>query len=322
MTFRTVLLGFLAAGTCLAADPALLNLIMRDPKVVAGIDVQRAKNSPFGQKIVSSIREDDSDFQKLLSATGFDPRRDLREVVVSSDLGNTHDRTLIVASGAFDTTRIARYIQSEGGTSTSYRGFDLWQGKRSEEHNQNGSIAFLTGTTALVGNDELVREAIDRHLGQTQTALNPDISTKVQEWSARNDAWFVSNTTLTPPAGRQGAPGSSMIPQMVPVESIQKAYAGVRFGSNVEISGETIMRSEQDATALADVIRFVVSMVRLNQDKPGMEDLSKIVDTVQVSTTGISTRFSMALPEDAIQKMMNSKPKVRTTERKARAEVI
>ena len=321
MTFRPLILGFIAAATCLAADPALLNLIVREPKVVAGIDVQRAKNSAFGQKIISGIKDDDEGFQRLLAATGFDPRRDLREVVISSDVEKTHDRTLIVAGGTFDTSRIARYIQSEGGTSTSYRGFDLLKGKSSSEDRQNGSITFLSGTMALIGNDDLVRDAIDRHLGQTQTALDPTIAAKIQEWSSNNDAWFVSSGSLTPPAGRQGTPGNSMIPQIVPLESIQKAYAGVRFGSDLAISGETIMRSEEDARSLSDVIRFAVSMIRMNQDKPGMEDLQKIADTVQVSTAGVTTRFSMTLPEDALQKMLNSRPRVRT-ERRARPEVI
>lgn len=321
MISRPLLCGLLAAGTCLAADPALLNLIVRDPKVVAGIDIQRARNSPFGQKIVASLKGDDPDFQKLLNATGFDPRRDLREVVLSSNAGNAEGRGLIVASGTFDAARIGRYIESEGGTSTAYRGFDLWKNKSTGQEDRNGSIAFLSGSTALIGHDELVRQAIDRHLGQVQTVLDPPVAAKVQEWSANKDAWFVSTAPLNPPARRPGAPGSSMIPTIVPLESIQEAYAGVRFGSNVEISGETLMRSEQDAAALADVIRFAVSMIRMNQDKPGMEELQKIADTVRVSTSGASTRFFMALPEEAIQKLLDSKARTRT-ERRSRPEVI
>lgn len=321
MVCRSLLIAVLASWSAFAADPALLNLVVADPKVVAGIDVQRAKNSPFGQKLVASIKEDDEDFEKLLAATGFDPRRDLREVVVSSSIDNTHDRALIVATGTFDAARIGRHIQSEGGTATSYRGFDLWKGKPEEK--QQGAIAFLSGSTALIGNDELVRQAIDKHLGQTQTVLDPAVASKIQEWSANNDAWFVSTTSIAPRPGtpRPGRQGTSMIPNLVPLESIQKAYAGVRFGSNVEIAGETLMRSEQDATALADVIRFAVSMIRLNQDKPGMEEMQKIADTVRVSTSGVTTRFSLAVPEDALQKMLEGKPKV-TSPRKSRPEII
>ena len=45
-TLTTVFAGVLPAT---AADPQLLNLVMPDAKVLAGVNVDQAKTSPFGQ---------------------------------------------------------------------------------------------------------------------------------------------------------------------------------------------------------------------------------------------------------------------------------
>ena len=38
-----------------AADPTLLNMIMPDAKVVAGVNVSKAETSPFGQFVLRSM---------------------------------------------------------------------------------------------------------------------------------------------------------------------------------------------------------------------------------------------------------------------------
>src|SRR5260370_41450994 len=77
----------LAAGQALmlAADRSLLSLVMPDAKVIAGAQVVRVKNSPFGNFVLSHMQLDDPDFQKFMAATGFDPRRDLSELIIASN---------------------------------------------------------------------------------------------------------------------------------------------------------------------------------------------------------------------------------------------
>ena len=290
---------FVTLGMAFAADPALLGAMMKDPSMVAGIDIQRAKNSPFGQKMLAEFKEEDKGFQKLMTATGFDPRRDLREVVLASTAqpGTKTSRTLVAVSGTFDVTRISRFLQSEGSTSLNYQGYEVWSGKH--DHDKGGMV-FLNGTTALMGDLEAVKEALDR---RATGGPNTEMSARVAEWSARNDAWFVSSPNFQDvQVGKAGS--NQILPQGLPLHAIRQASAGVRFGSNLEISAEAVARSEKDATALADVVRFLGSMVRLNSDKPEVSELSKAVDSLQVSSTGETMRFSLSVPEEQIQKML------------------
>ena len=73
------------SGVLSAADPQLLNLVMPDAKVLAGVNVEQAKGTQFGQFVLNQLQTQDADLQKLATLTGFDPRRDVRELLVASN---------------------------------------------------------------------------------------------------------------------------------------------------------------------------------------------------------------------------------------------
>jgi len=87
MNFRAVCPSaafLLFAGLLPAADPQLVSLLMPDAKVVAGINVEQARNSPLGQFMLAHMQRGDEGFAKLAATTGFDPRRDLHEVLMGT----------------------------------------------------------------------------------------------------------------------------------------------------------------------------------------------------------------------------------------------
>src|ERR1700751_137189 len=99
-----LLAGF--SGVLPAADPQLLNLLMPDAKVIAGVNVDQAKSTQFGQYVLNQLQTHDAEMQKLIAQTGFDPRRDVREVLVATD-GNTQGKVgLGLARGTFDVGKI------------------------------------------------------------------------------------------------------------------------------------------------------------------------------------------------------------------------
>ena len=80
-TVLTALSGFVPAR---AADQQLLNLLMPDAKVVAGVNVDQAKTSPFGQYVLLQMQSQDQNMRELAAQTGFDPTRDVHELLVAS----------------------------------------------------------------------------------------------------------------------------------------------------------------------------------------------------------------------------------------------
>ena len=303
MLRRTFCAMALLAGTALAADPTLLRLVPAEARMVAGIDFDRAKNSPFGQKILGEMKEEDAGFQKFVSSTGFDPRRDLREVILAATGPARSEAALIAVRGTFDSAKIGQFLRAQGAVSTLYKGVELWRNTKNEQ--SNGMVAFPNSSLAFFGKDDAVKAAIDRYQG-APTGMSAEVAGRVNDWSAKNDAWFVSTAALAElGVGKSGQ--NAILPGGLTVDAIREASAGVRFGSIVELTGEVNTRSAQDATALADVMRFLASMVRMNADKPGMEDALKVVDTLQVSTSGSAMKFSLSVSEDQLQKMLNKR---------------
>jgi len=78
-----VFASFLAASLP-GADQQLVNMVMPDAKIVAGINVDTARNSPLGTFLMNQIATSDPSFQKFVDAMGFNPRTDLQEVLVAT----------------------------------------------------------------------------------------------------------------------------------------------------------------------------------------------------------------------------------------------
>src|SRR5689334_17597978 len=149
------------SGVLSAADPQLLNLVMPDAKVIAGVNVEQAKGTVFGQYVLNQIQTHDADMQKLVTLTGFDPRRDVREVLVASNgTASSQSHTgLALAKGTFDVAKItaAATMAGKDVATESYGGLTILE----DAKGLNG-IAFLDSTTVVAGDVANVKAAIDR----------------------------------------------------------------------------------------------------------------------------------------------------------------
>lgn len=313
---RSVLVLAATAALLPAVDPALLNLVGKDPKMAAGMDVDRARNSAFGQKVLGEFKEEDDGFRKFVDMTGFDPRRDLREVFMISDgTAGKPESTLILARGIFNVPKIQAALRQEGKISSLYKGVEIWTDSKDTGHN---AMALLSSSLAAFGDPAFVRGAVDRASVST-TGLSATMRGRINDWSAKYDAWFVSPTALNDLGiGKSGS--NQVMPQSgFSTDAIREASAGVKFGAELLIAGETIARSDKDAQAMADVLRFVASMIRLNA-KPGMESALRIADSLKVEVNGTTTKFSLSVPEEEWNKVLD-KPRQKAASSK-RPEVI
>lgn len=78
------MLSVLALPAMFAVDSSLLSLIPAEAKVAGGVQVARTLGSPFGQYVLAQMGQSNKDLQEFIDATGFDPRRDLQEIVFAS----------------------------------------------------------------------------------------------------------------------------------------------------------------------------------------------------------------------------------------------
>jgi hypothetical protein len=311
---RVTLATLTFAVSSFAADATLVNLIPADAKSVAGVNVDRAVSSAFGQYVLQEMSEKDKNggLAKLEEATGFDPRRDLREVLMVST-GNPGSgrlsNSLVLVKATIDVTRVVAHARKEGASITNYKDATIVA-----DPNRSGEtwVAMVDGL-AVIGTPDNVRAALDRRAQASQTPAA--MRTKIQDLSGRYDAWM--HTLVPTGTFPQGIPSPQGNKQLNPqvLQAIEQASAGVHFGSNVEIGAEAVTRSDRDATALADVLRFVASMAQMNANRPEAAQFVSLLDTLQLNTAANVVTMKLTVPQTQIEQIIKS----RTTVKKASA---
>lgn len=285
-----------------AADPAMLNLVMPDAKMVTGVDVERTRTSPFGQYFIQQMAGKDSSLDKFTRMTGFDPRKDIFEIVVAStDTGaalRAGAGSVVIVRGAFDPSKLMQLATAHGGSVASYNGTQVFE-------TQKGAAAtwvgFL-GNLLVAGPQAGVKSAIDRY----RSAKKADalLATRVQAASLKHDAWFL--TTVSPSALAGSLSSNPNVKGAMTgdlVQGIESVTAGVKFGANVILSGEALARSDKDASALVDVLKFFAAMAQSNGSKSGPMGL---LDAVQMNAEGRTVKFSLTTPEQEFEKLFGS----------------
>ena len=85
------------------------------------------------------------------------------------------------------------------------------------------------------------------------------------------------------------------------------------FGAIIQLSAEAVTRTAQDATALADVVRFLASMVQMNTPQAGQAAVTALVQSLNVKADGNTVKVGLAIPEDQFEKVMRSSEHKKTS---------
>jgi len=300
---------FLTSNFASAVDPALLELGSPEAQSILGINIDEVKASPLGHYLLGRMQNEDPKLQKFIAATGFDPRRDVREVVVISNSASSHT-WLVLARGVYDVQRVLEAARAQRLQVSSYKGVDIielpaGEASKSGHASNRGWVAFLDGSLVAVGDSESVKQAIDRR-GRGNGVQAP-IAAKAQELSARYHAWLASSVPadqLSQLASQGGSPVRADLSQ-----TIDQIAGGVRFGQMVEFGGEAVTRSDQDATALADVLRFLSKMVQPQKGTPHAALVTTLLQNLQLRTEGPVVQVSGSISSEDLQKLIETNRK-------------
>jgi hypothetical protein len=294
----------LIQATALAADPALLSMVMPDAKVVAGLQVDSTRTSLFGQYVLAHMQPDDASFKKFIADTGFDPRRDLTEILMASnwESNSSDSRWLVLARGAFNPAKIATLVEANGGTATSFQGVNILFTNPKQSPAVSTGIAFPDNSTALMGDVSSVKAAIQRK--QSNSAPSSSLLSKVRDLSSTNDFWFVTLVPLSEFAGAMPDPNLQGAMKGNLLQAVSQASGGAKFSNPVVLSAEAVTRSDKDAEALADVVRFLVGLVQQSRENnPTAGQISSLLDTLNLQTSGNVMTMSLSIPEKVLEQI-------------------
>ena len=318
--FALTLGSFLAAGLS-AADPQLVNMVMPDAKIIAGINVTNARNSPFGTFLLRQSSSGYAELQKFVAMTGFNPQTDLDEILmatlgspVPSPLGATpgappasplNVHGLILARGTFNVEKISALAKSDGKQHVqTYKDATLILDPKDMHAS---AMAFIGKNLAVVGDLEGVKAAIDRR--DMANTLDAQLTTKINSLSNSQDAWAVS---IAPLSSINGGPATDPTLQGALAgdlfKKITQTSGGIKFGAQIQLSTEMVAMDEKNATALGDVVRFLVGMATMNSGsaKGAPPVIATLLQSLTVQTQGNVVNLTVSAPEDQVESLFNS----------------
>jgi hypothetical protein len=293
-----VLLSLSAFG----ADTQLLNLVMPDAQVMAGVNVTTTKISPFGQYLLTQVGSNDQGLQEMISKTGFDPRQDVTEIMVASTGAGSGSGGLVLSRGSFNVDKLVAAIPADGKQQVKqYAGATLITGTDAKN---TYALAFIGTSIAVAGDVTSVKAALDR--AGAVNSISPALATTVQALSTSQDAWSVSlasmGALLPGPGGGKDALANQML-QLV--KNVQSSSGGVKFGSTIELTGQALTDTPQNAAALADIIRMLTGLVQMSVAKnPQAGSAGQLLQAVKVTADGAAVNILASFPEAQVEELI------------------
>ena len=276
-TYRrlTVVLIALAAFTACrrgpsAIDPALEAFIPPDAVLLAGVRVEPLRATPLFEKMMAASGA-------FEARTGFDPRKDAREVLLASD-GRT---ALLAARGTFRTDAVP-----PSAPRSDYRGTTIYGSGQ-------GTFALLDASTAVAGTPEAVRAALDRRGHKPPASA---LLTRARAIPAEYQVWAVSSGTPQLPGG------AGNFDRMLRAVADVTFVADLRSGVRAEARG--VCRDEPNARALADALRGLLALARLAGPKNDPA-FSRLYDAVRIEQQRDAVRVNADVPAETATRLLD-----------------
>ena len=287
-----MIVGCARRSDILFVDPALLSLVPADSVMLAGMKMEKIRETAAFKKYATSamFKQPLDNFEK---ETGIDPRKDLWEILVAS---NGKGKSLVFARGSFAGTGLEPKIEKPGVTRDSYKGYMLFV-------KDDAGVVFLNSSTIAAGKTELLHEMIDAR--STQPPAPKAFLDKLTAISRNNQAWVISLNGLPfPEVLMDGGSGSSNMTRNLLANmprllgSLQSSTAVMDFSNGLHLKMVAQCPTDKDAKTLHDTLRGGLGLARLQMPDKSPEML-RLIDAplVTMSQTGVSLDLNYTLDD-------------------------
>jgi hypothetical protein len=243
---------------------------------VFGLRASSIVNLLAQQEGAKDLRTQVSALMAMTPWSGFDPFRDIDEVVISAMGSGQNPPTLAVITGRFDAARLSR------GKGQAYRNATLVQDAKSKQ-----VLAILDDTTLLAGDMPLVKGAIDRAAGSV--AAGP-LAARIEGLRSRYDVWAFADHL-------DAATMSGAAPSL---KELDRMWFGAAFSRNFELAAELHLHSSKDVDALTAMLRDFEKQVK-SQIPAGD------TTTFDLTTSGDTISVAIAVPEEAWKQVLRAR---------------
>ena len=295
LQFLSLLIGLVTLAGCsrpaqptsVYVDPALLRLVSPDAKILVGANLESLRKSPVYQEHFAS------DFAAQLDSfsrqTGLDPRKDIWEVLASSD-GKS---TMIMARGKFSVAELEPQIDKQGAQKTKYKGYTLYGDDRS-------AGVFMNSSTAIAGDAASVRAMLDR---RDQAAAPPAALVKLAGDIPRgSQVWAVFQGNFIRLPFEEGSNLGNVNRILAGLDS-GLVYSSMLNGIDFAATGNGI--DSESTQSINDALRALLGLLRLNT-RNDQKELLEIYDAIDIKQSGRTVKMTAHIKQDLVDQLLKS----------------
>jgi len=279
----------LCASTLSAADKKLLNLVMPDVKVLAGVNVRGAAASPLGRYVLTQMIERNQQIQQASTDFGVDPHS-LREILVASNSAPKYDAGIAVARGSFHPPAVIAKAVEHGAVTEMYKNVTLVTDSK-----HGLGLAFLGSNLLITGDLPSVKNAIDRAMAPW--AMPAPLSARIAQLSAADDAWVISTVsaaTLLPTSTATAGTARGVSPASV-LQNVQRMSGGVKFGKLATVNALAQADTPEMAQLLGNTVKLMMNLLQAQAKQLAPESAQSLVVDPEGNLLNLS--FHLTDPE-------------------------
>jgi hypothetical protein len=281
------------------AWPESLDWIPDSASLVGFLDVRALASSPLSETLSREWKGHEAP-DEIYARAGIDVFRDVDAVLFSVSEGKDErkrDRWGLVATGGFDAESVARRLAEGDAEGEEYRGARIYR-LGGESGSASSAVVEGAGSTLLFGEDEFLREMIDAGRGVRPRATGLLASFPTESLDGAT-FWAAGSASKLGVAALGGATDDA------PLESF---VLSARLDAELELQARGRARDADSAQKLADVLRGLVALGRLQKDGGGSE-LANVADAVSIEVLEREIDVGLRVPYETLRKLSERPPK-------------
>jgi hypothetical protein len=269
-------------------DNVLAKLVPADTQALFGARMEQLRAAPLYVKLVAQQKLPQLD--SFAAETGFDPRRDVRDLLVASS--GRPNSSVLLARGNFHVIEGKSPLNKK----IMYRGYVLTVSPK-----EDGGYCVMDNTLAIAGPTAGMKASLDHYLSSTRdqsTELLDQaraVPQQFQVWSvSMGSADFLANNL---PHDGNAANFGKIFRSMVNTHF----QADISKGFNASATGEC--RTDADAKSLSDAVRGLIGFGRLSVPE-NQPELLRLWDGIHVEQNQRSLTITANISQDLIDKLV------------------
>ena len=272
-------------------DNVLARLVPPDSVSLFGARMDQVKNTPLYQKLVVQQKFDQLD--EFAANTGFDPRRDVRDLLVASSAKPKSG--VLLARGSFHLTS-ENIAKMKDVRKLTYHGYTIWTNTA-----QEAGFCIMDPSLAIAGPVTGLHEALDQYRVGNRSATAALLA-KAQAVPMQFQLWAISLGGADFLANNMPDTGNAANFRKI-FHSLDNTFfqADLTHGLNTMVQGSC--RTDADAKNLGDAMKGLIGFGRLSVPD-SQPELLRIWDGIQVERLDKTIKVTANIPQELIDRLV------------------